>query len=63
MIGPRGLEPPAGLINRSKTNSLQIIFNNPRSSIKPGSASDPFMVQPSNYQITKLPLYTFVNCI
>ncbi len=35
-----GQYPPTGARNRKKT-TLQIIFNNPRSSIKPGSAPDP----------------------
>ena len=38
-IEPTGLKPPTGARNRRKKN--QIIFTNPRSSIKPGSAHDP----------------------
>ncbi len=43
--GPAGLEPPAGAGNRNEPS--QIIFNNPRSSIKPEITPDP------NYQLTK----------
>ena len=39
-IGPCRVRAPAGDGNRKKTPS-QIIYNNPRSSIKPGSVSDP----------------------
>ncbi len=38
-IRSTGLEPPAGL--ETGETPPQIIFNNPRSSIKPGSAPDP----------------------
>ena len=39
-IEPERLEPPAGARDRKK-RAPQIIFYNPRSSSKPGSAPDP----------------------
>ena len=43
IIGPTGLDPPAG-VKKGKTPP-QIIFNNPRSSIKPGIVPDPNYLQ------------------
>ena len=47
--GPARLRPPAGARNRKKTTP-QIIFNNSRSSIKPGSAPDPLTIFTSKFR-------------
>ena len=54
-IGPRMVRAPAGARNKKKTP--QIIFNDPISSIKPGTAPDPLVLvvfQKESYTLYRL---------